>query len=374
MVTAHPKSLQETPSRTRARPASTFTFTIILRALVSTGDLYTFDGPSRQLRNLRQSTGFTLLSSRPNPSGLVTGDSAGTGHFLRYANNNYTENLTLQLSSASLDGISVLSNGALWTGSAGLLSLRLPPSYSSVTWQSPAIGSGFGRFVATDVRYGQKRVFSSAQHAVVGLIYAHLAPPVGDFNHDGHPDYVLFNPSTRRTAIWYLNGASYSGSVYGPTLPVGWTVACVADLNLDGKPDYVLFNASTRRTAIWFLNNNVYTGSVYGPTLPVGWTLIAATDFNHDGHLDYVLFNPSTRRTTIWYLNGTAYTSFAYGPTLPSGWTLQGSADFNGDGQPDYVLYQASTRRTELWYLNGAAYVSSAFGPTLAAGYILASP
>src|SRR6185437_8162806 len=28
---------------------------------------------------------------------------------------------------------------------------------------------------------------------------------VADFNGDGHPDYVLRNPSTRQTAIWYLN-------------------------------------------------------------------------------------------------------------------------------------------------------------------------
>ena len=27
----------------------------------------------------------------------------------------------------------------------------------------------------------------------------------GDFNGDGHPDYVLYNAVTRQTAIWYLN-------------------------------------------------------------------------------------------------------------------------------------------------------------------------
>ena len=35
-----------------------------------------------------------------------------------------------------------------------------------------------------------------------------LATPravVADFNSDGHPDYVLRNPSTSQTAIWYLN-------------------------------------------------------------------------------------------------------------------------------------------------------------------------
>src|SRR5205085_11472091 len=61
--------------------------------------------------------------------------------------------------------------GSLWIGTGSLLDLRLAPSYSALAWESPAVGEYFGRFVATDVRNGQNCVFSSAQHAVVGLIY-----------------------------------------------------------------------------------------------------------------------------------------------------------------------------------------------------------
>jgi len=94
----------------------------------------------------------------------------------------------------------------------------------------------------------------------------------------------------------------------------------VADVNLDGKPDYVLYNTSTRRTAIWFLNNATFIGASFGPTLPAGWNLIAAADINGDGKPDYVLFQASTRRTAIWYLNGGTFTGGAYGPTLPAGY------------------------------------------------------
>ena len=31
----------------------------------------------------------------------------------------------------------------------------------------------------------------------------------------------------------------------------------VTDFNSDGKPDYLLYNGSTRETAIWYLNNNI---------------------------------------------------------------------------------------------------------------------
>ena len=245
----------------------------------------------------------------------------------------------------------------------------------------------------------------------------------GDFNGDSFTDYLLFNSSTRKTAIWNLQGNAFLNGVYGPTLPAGYTVACVADVNRDSKPDYVLFNASTRRTAIWFLNNATFLSSAFGPTLPAGWSLIAAVDINHDAHPDYVLFNASTRQTAVWFLNNTTFIGGAFGPTLPagwvlidaidfdangnpdfllaqpstgqtaiwylsltrilglfgptlpSGWMLKGSADFNSDGQPDYLLFEPSTRRTAQWYLNSANLrIGSAYSPTLPSGYTLVSP
>ena len=39
------------------------------------------------------------------------------------------------------------------------------------------------------------------------------------------------------------------------------------DFNGDAKPDYVLYNASTRQTAIWYLNNNIFIGGAFGATL-----------------------------------------------------------------------------------------------------------
>ena len=44
----------------------------------------------------------------------------------------------------------------------------------------------------------------------------------------------------------------------------GWNVVGVADFNGDGHPDYLLFNSSTRQTAIWYLNNNVLMSGLYG--------------------------------------------------------------------------------------------------------------
>src|SRR5215471_16516381 len=61
------------------------------------------------------------------------------------------------------------------------------------------------------------------------------------------------------------------GSAVGPTLPSGWQLVRAADFNADGHPDYLLFNSTTRATMIWYLNNNVHVGSDWAPTLPVEW-------------------------------------------------------------------------------------------------------
>ena len=135
--------------------------------------------------------------------------------------------------------------------------------------------------------------------------------------------------------------------------------------------NYVLYNSSTRQTAVWRLNNNVFTGGVFGPTLPAGWSLVAAADFTGSLNADYVLFNASTGQSAIWYFSGTTFLASAFGPTVPSGWVLVATADFDGDGHADYLLYQPATRKTAIWYLNNNHFVSSAYGPTLPAGWSL---
>jgi uncharacterized protein DUF4038/collagenase-like protein with putative collagen-binding domain/VCBS repeat protein len=194
----------------------------------------------------------------------------------------------------------------------------------------------------------------------------------GDFNRNGKPDYVLYNGSTRRTAIWYLNNSVYIGSAYGPTLPSGWQlVEKTRDFNGDGKPDYVLYKTSTRQTAIWYLNNNVFLGGAYSPTLPAGWMLTGTGDFNGDIKPDYVLYNSRTRQTAIWYLNNNVFLSGVYAPTLPPGWSLAGVGDFNRDGKRDYLLFNASTRQTAIWYLSGVTFIGGLYGPTLPSGWQL---
>jgi hypothetical protein len=197
------------------------------------------------------------------------------------------------------------------------------------------------------------------------------ATPTDDFNHDGEPDYVLYNGGTHQTAVWHMNDNIFLGGVLAPTLPAGWNVIDVADFDGDGDLDYALFNSSTHQTAIWYLSGVTFIGGAFGPTLPSAWTLIATADFNFDCHPDYVLYNASTRQTAIWYMNGNVFTGGVLGPTLPAGWRLAGVADFDADGRTDYLLFNASTWQSAIWYLSGVTFVGGLFGPTIASGYEL---
>jgi hypothetical protein len=225
----------------------------------------------------------------------------------------------------------------------------------------------------TAIWYLNNNVYVSAAYGPT-LVPGWTLSGVADFNRDSHSDYALFAPNTNQTALWYLSGPTLIGSAFGPTLPNGWELAGAADFNGDNKPDYMLYNGSTHQTAVWYLNNNIYVGGGFGPTLPAGWVLVGAADFDRDGHTDYVLFHPSSGYTAIGYLSGLTLIGAAWGPTLPSGWALVATADFNGDGRPDYVLYSSATRQTAIWYLNNNVFVSGALGPTLPLGWSLIAP
>jgi hypothetical protein len=109
---------------------------------------------------------------------------------------------------------------------------------------------------------------------------------------------------------------------FAPTLPANWRVVGVADFNRDGEADYLLYNASTRQTAIWYLSGSTLISGAYGPMIASGYTLIGAADFNADGKPDYVLYGPSVQGTILWYLDNNVFTGSANGPTLPAGWSL----------------------------------------------------
>jgi hypothetical protein len=63
-------------------------------------------------------------------------------------------------------------------------------------------------------------------------------------------------------------------SALGPTPPGGWVFVAAADFDGNGKPDYLLYNPGPRQTVIWYLNNNVLVNAPFGPTITADRSLV----------------------------------------------------------------------------------------------------
>jgi hypothetical protein len=351
-------------------------------------------GSHASLSNLRPQDLFSWSSA-----GHRNVSSSGTRYFsinsgstrIVYFNQNPSGDLGDWLSTACPQAYPYVQNAFSCTGQSSDITATSPEGvnldvigYDSVSAPGAAAtdfnNDGKPDYVLYNASTRRTAVWYLNNSVLIGAAYGPTLWPawrlagVADFNRDGHPDYVLFNSSTRQTVIWYLSGVTFLGSHFGPTIAAGYELVEVADFNNDGKPDYVLYNASTRRTAVWYLNNSVLIGAAYGPTLWPAWRLAGVADLNRDGHPDYVLFNSSTRRTVIWYLSGVTFLGSAYGPTVAAGYELVGVSDFNRDGKPDDVLYNPSTRQTAIWYLNNNVFIGGAYGPTLPVGWSLVAP
>jgi hypothetical protein len=301
--------------------------------------------------------------------------------FLGYPNQNKIGDYITMVSDDSGANVAYC---ATFNGEEDIYYVRVAPTPPTPTQAARAAaadfnGDGHPDFVVQNPTTHQTVIGYLNNYVVIGAAYGPTLPGgwglrgVADFNRDSHPDYALLIPSTRQTIIGYLSGPTVIGAALGPALPGGWELVATADFNGDGYPDYVLYVPSTHQTVIGYLNNNVVVGAALGPTLPAGWDLMGVADFNRDRQTDYALFNSITGQTLIGYLSGRTVIGAAFGSTIPSGWALVATADFNGDGYPDYVLYKATTRQTAIYYLNNSVYIGSANGPTLPAGWSLIS-
>ena len=412
------------------------------------GGLFSANAPvdpvltSCTVSNNNASTGGGLHASQracKTRSTILAGNSAGSGPECFGSINSEDYNLVGDTIDCAISG-QTSHNVTDTPANLGPLANSPGPRYHPLLAGSPAIDSGDDAvldapFNITTDQYLRTR--QAGDGVDMGAFeQAGFRPPPEDFNGDGNPDFALFQPSDRKTALWYLNGASVAASKFGPTPPAGWALIGCHDFNGDAQSDYLLFRSNERQMAVWFMANATFKsaafagptvpegwrpvaiapnipsgpdlvasplrvvlvnpkggtafwsfdrdtkflGSTYGPTLPPGWSLVDVADFENDRWTDYLLFHTATRKTAVWHLNWNSFDHSAWGPTAPSGWEVIGLANFRSsafpasNGYPDYVLFNASTRKTAIWYLDGTSLVGHAYGPTLPRDWQLVSP
>ena len=272
--------------------------------------------------------------------------------YIRWRTNRYPTN--------SSDGTEIYTGAALSTDHIGLDSSGTVTNYYKI-WGNN--GSPYASLSGS----------STAQAVTVANPITDWVPmAAGDFNGDGKPDLIWRNSTSGRVIVWYMNGATRTGTnVLWPATNVNdaaWVPMAAGDFNGDGKPDLIWRNSTSGRVIVWYMNGVTRTGTaVLWPATNVtvsAWVPMAAGDFNGDGKPDLVWRNSTSGRVIVWYMNGATLTGTAVlwpaTNVTDSAWVPMAAGDFNADGKPDLVWRNSTSGRVIVWYMNGVTLAGTA--------------
>ncbi len=182
---------------------------------------------------------------------------------------------------------------------------------------------------------------------------------LGDFNGDGKSDIVWRNDTTGQTSVWLMSGAQIIGSATLVADPA-WRPTHVGDFDGNGSQDLVWYNAVTGRTSIWLMNGKTMaSGGSVAFDGGAGWAVTHVADVDGDGKADLIARNEVSGATGIWRMNGLAVLSAA-GVMADRAWRATTTGDFNGDGKADLVWRNETTGATAVWLMNGTGIVAGA--------------
>ncbi len=137
-----------------------------------------------------------------------------------------------------------------------------------------------------------------------------------------------------------------------------WTIAGAGNFNGDSRDDLVWYNASAQELVVWYLDGATKSGSVAVNLndLEAGYQLEGVGDFNGDDLGDFFWRN-ANGETLIWFMaEGAVRDSTATLETLAvADWSVTGIGDYNQDGKADIAWGQGSVFEAgRLWLIDGS--------------------
>lgn len=172
---------------------------------------------------------------------------------------------------------------------------------------------------------------------------------IGDFNNDGHQDYLSSDSSGQKVYVELNDGAGgFTQSVFASAFIGNNASLAVADLNNDGNLDVI--SGETGQFNI-FLGDGEGAFSFHESVAVLGSAIeLQVGDFNNDGNADVVV-NGSGGQVSLFSGDGTGSLSLENGGFISGGQIDIG--DFNGDGNLDVVSTQSPSNNMQIALGNG---------------------
>ena len=210
--------------------------------------------------------------------------------------------------------------------------------------------------------FSRERLFRIAQVFLVGAV---VSQKCSGFNNDGKTDIVWRKSSgAGDTAVWYMNGTSFSSSQYMTSMPdTGWKMVGTGDFNNDGQLDLLWRHQTTGLNAVWLMNSSSYLGTAWiQGVADLNWEIVGTGYFDGytDKNIDILWRNKLTGDNAIWFMQGTSFLSAALiQETVDLNWKVGGTGDFNNDGFTDILWRNYSSGQNWVWYMNGSTLINS---------------
>jgi hypothetical protein len=260
-----------------------------------------------------------------------------------------------------------------WGGESGTVTLNwhAPAGAAADQVRADFNGDGQSDLVWQDNIGGNRAIWLMNGTSYAGERFLPSVPTqwqiaaTGDFNNDGHADLLWQNSSTGQRAIWLMNRTSYMAERFLPTVPTEWQIAGAGDFNNDRQPDIVWQNTRTGQRAIWLMSGTTFASERFLPVVGLDWQIAAVADFDGDGGADLVWENTVTGQRAIWTMTGSTWSGERFLPTISTQWQIVGAADFSADAQTDLVWQNNVTGQRAIWLMNGTTWAGERFLPAV---------
>jgi len=334
-------------------------------------------GPSTAATSIPGTTNSILPSTSYNvgvgPVALTSADFRNIGQQDLAVVNEIDNTLTILVNQGS--GIFLASaSSPISLGASRATAPAIAPSIASAILTT----GGFHDLLVTDPIANTVQVllsngddtFKAAAGSPISVGRQPSAILTGDFNGDGHQDFVVTNFTDNTFSLFLGNGdgtfKQANGSPFAlPNAVAGPIAMTASDFNSDGHLDLGIVNQTTSNVSILLGNgNSTFTQAANSP-FPVGKSpvAIATGDLNVDSHPDLAVVNQSDNTVSVLLGNGDG--TFTAAPNSPLATGQAPSAititDFNADGNPDIAVTDPVTDSVSVFLGLGQGLFAPAF-------------